>query len=87
MIIIEMITSIIQYELDFQISLLTHENTLFHQRTGINIYKPFLEPKIVKCNAKNAKTTEPETIIFLEAQGELAAPLFFMYLIGLAARF
>jgi hypothetical protein len=27
------------------------------------------------------------TIIFLEAQGELAAPLFFMYLIGLAAIF
>jgi hypothetical protein len=58
----------------------------FIQRTGINIYKPFLEPKIVKMQCQNAKTTEPETIIFLEAQGELA-PLFFTYLIGLAARF
>jgi hypothetical protein len=87
MIIIEMITSIIQYELDFQISLLTHENTLFHSKDWHqHIYKPFLEPKIVKMQCQNAKT-EPETIIFLEAQGELAAPLFFMYLIGLAAIF
>jgi hypothetical protein len=74
--------------LDFQISLLTHENTLFHSKDWHqHIYKPFLEPKIVKMQCQNAKTTEPETIIFLEAQGELAAPLFFMYLIGLAARF
>jgi hypothetical protein len=35
-----------------------------------HIYKPFLEPKIVKMQCQNAKTTEPETIIFLEAQGE-----------------
>jgi hypothetical protein len=35
---------------------------------------------------QNAKTTEPETIIFLEAQGELL-PIILMYLIGLAARF
>jgi hypothetical protein len=60
----------------------------FIQRTGINIFiNHFWNPKIVKMQCQNAKTTEPETIIFLEAQGELAAPLFFMYLIGLAARF
>jgi hypothetical protein len=41
------------------------------------IYKPFLAPRSHKMQSQKAKITEPDRIIFLENQDELAPPLFF----------
>jgi hypothetical protein len=40
------------------------------------IYKPFLAPRSHKMQSQKAKITEPDRIIFLENQDELAPPLF-----------
>jgi hypothetical protein len=48
-------------------------------------YLNHLNPEINKSNTKNAKTTEPEIIIFLEAQE--AATHYFTYEIGLLSIF
>jgi hypothetical protein len=48
------------------------------------ICKPFLAPRSHK---KSGKITEPDRIIFLENQDELAPPLFLTYAIGRAFLF
>jgi hypothetical protein len=53
----------------------------------LHTYKPFPEPEILKLIVlKIAKITEQEIIMFLDAQEEFAAPLFFVN-IGLAPIF
>jgi hypothetical protein len=51
------------------------------------IYKPFLAPEVIKMQSQKAKITEPDRIIFLENQDELAPPLFLTYAIGRAFLF
>jgi hypothetical protein len=46
--------------------------------------KPFLVPRSHKNAVPKAKITEPDRIIFLENQDELAPPLFLTYAIGRA---
>jgi hypothetical protein len=47
----------------------------------------FWHPEVIKMQSQKAKITEPDRIIFLENQDELAPPFFFTYAIGRAFYF